>query len=167
MTTSRVSTKRASSRQLPSRGRATSGNAKTIDYWRVATSKAGEGGKNERRWGEGGEGRKGAHHTPAGDVDFPRQSLCRSSPTYADRWCCADLLFYRSNYLQSILSSARILERNPEIGSTARFPLPDLTARVDGWRLVETHARQHGPCWRIMETGHPSTRAVNSGRQLG
>ena len=23
--------------------------------------------------------------------------------------------------------------------------------------------RQHGPCWRVMETGHPSTRAVNSG----
>ena len=30
-------------------------------------------------------------------------------------------------------------------------------------RLVETHARQHGPCWRVMEIGHPSTRAVNSG----
>ena len=63
----------------------------------------------------------------------------------------------------------------------ARFPLPELTARVDGWpvsitrqhvhgpstRLVETRARQHGPCWRVMEIGHPSTRAVNSGRQLG
>ena len=34
-------------------------------------------------------------------------------------------------------------------------------------RPVETRARQHGPCWRVMETGHPSTRAVNSGRQLG
>ena len=34
-------------------------------------------------------------------------------------------------------------------------------------RLVETRARQHGPCWRVMETGHRSTRAVNSGRQLG
>jgi len=52
---------------------------------------------------------------------------------------------------------------------------PELTARVDGWpvsitrqhgpstRLVETRARQHGPCWLVMETGHPSTRAVNSG----
>jgi len=30
-------------------------------------------------------------------------------------------------------------------------------------RLVETRARQHAPCWRVMETGHPSTRAVNSG----
>ena len=37
------------------------------------------------------------------------------------------------------------------------FPLAELTGRVDGpsTRLVET--------WRIMETGHPSTRAVNSG----
>jgi len=34
-------------------------------------------------------------------------------------------------------------------------------------RLVETRARQHGLCWRVMETGHPSTGAVNSGRQLG
>jgi len=35
---------------------------------------------------------------------------------------------------------------------------------------METRARQHGPCWRVMETGHPSTRAVNSGsgnRALG
>jgi len=53
-----------------------------------------------------------------------------------------------------------------------RFPLPVNTGRVDGpstW-LVETRARQHGPCWQVMETGHPSTRAVNSGsgnRALG
>jgi len=38
---------------------------------------------------------------------------------------------------------------------------PELTARVDGWPVYIT--RQHGPCWRLMETGHPSTRAVNSG----
>jgi len=29
-------------------------------------------------------------------------------------------------------------------------------------RLVETRTRQLGPSWRVMETGHPSTRAVNS-----
>ena len=42
------------------------------------------------------------------------------------------------------------------------------TNGVDGpsTPLVETRARQQGPCWRVMETGHPSTRAVNSGRQL-
>jgi len=66
---------------------------------------------------------------------------------------------------------------------------PELTARVDGWPvsitrqhgpwwrahistsrvdgpstwLVETRAHQHDPCWRVMETGHPSTRAVNLG----
>jgi len=40
---------------------------------------------------------------------------------------------------------------------------------IDGpsTRLVETRARQHGPCWQVMETGHPSssplTWAVNSG----
>jgi len=41
-----------------------------------------------------------------------------------------------------------------QIVTKARFPLPELTGRVDG------------PSWRVMETGHPSTRAVNSGRQL-
>ena len=43
----------------------------------------------------------------------------------------------------------------------ARFPLAELTARVNGWPVSITC--QHGPCWRIMETGHPSTQAVNSG----
>ena len=38
---------------------------------------------------------------------------------------------------------------------------PELTARVDGWPVSTT--RVDGPCWRVMETGHPSTRAVNSG----
>jgi len=35
----------------------------------------------------------------------------------------------------------------------ARFPLAVLTARQLG--LVETRARHYGPCWRLMETGHP------------
>jgi len=57
----------------------------------------------------------------------------------------------------------------------ARFPLPELTARVDWWLVSIT--RQHGPCWRarvstsrvdgpstrVMETGHPSTRVVETG----
>jgi len=30
--------------------------------------------------------------------------------------------------------------------SEARFPLPEFTARVDGWPVSIT--RQHGPCWR-------------------
>ena len=51
------------------------------------------------------------------------------------------------------------------------FPRPELTGDQfplpgPSTRLVETYARQHGQCWRVMETGHPSTRAVNSGRQL-
>ena len=37
----------------------------------------------------------------------------------------------------------------------ARFPLAELTARVDGWPFSIT--RQHGPCWR----------AVLTARQLG
>ena len=59
--------------------------------------------------------------------------------------------------------------------SKARFPLPELTGdqfplpvntgRVDG-RPVST-SRVDGPCWRVMETGHTSTRAVNLGGQLG
>ena len=38
---------------------------------------------------------------------------------------------------------------------------------ISKFLLAELTARQHGQCWRVMETGHPSTRAVNSGRQLG
>jgi len=46
---------------------------------------------------------------------------------------------------------------------------PELTAQVDGYgpltRVVETEtrARQRGPCWRVMKTGHPSTRVVETG----
>jgi len=50
----------------------------------------------------------------------------------------------------------------------ARFPLPELTARVNGpTRLVETGRPSTRPVLTVMETGHPSTRAINSGRQLG
>ena len=42
---------------------------------------------------------------------------------------------------------------------------PVSTTRVDGWPV--SIARQHGPCWWVMETGHPSTRAVNSGVNSG
>ena len=53
--------------------------------------------------------------------------------------------------------------RNEALKSGFHYPSwrPELTARVDGWPVSIT--RQHGPCWRVMETGHPSTRAVNSG----
>jgi len=56
-----------------------------------------------------------------------------------------------------------------------RIPLARVsTSRVDGpcwlmilWysstRLVETRARKHGPSWPVMETGHPSTRLVETG----
>jgi len=43
-----------------------------------------------------------------------------------------------------------------------RFPLPVNTGRVDGCAF-ETHTRQHGPCWQVMETGHPSTQVVETG----
>ena len=39
--------------------------------------------------------------------------------------------------------------------SKARFPLPELTARVNG------------PSWRVMETGNRFPLSVNTGRQLG
>ena len=38
---------------------------------------------------------------------------------------------------------------------------PELTAWVDGWPVSIT--RQHGPCWRVMETCHLSTRVVETG----
>ena len=46
----------------------------------------------------------------------------------------------------------------------ARFPLPELTARVDGWPVSIT--RQHGPCWRARvstsRVDGPSTRLVET-----
>ena len=50
--------------------------------------------------------------------------------------------------------------------SKARFPLPELTARVNG--LPVSITGQHGPCWRVMETAvtrklGPSTRVVETG----
>ena len=42
----------------------------------------------------------------------------------------------------------------PEL-TGVQFPLPVNTGR------------QHGPCSRVMETAHPSIRAVYSGRELG
>ena len=37
----------------------------------------------------------------------------------------------------------------------------------DKTKTAETKIAKLGyTCWRVMETGHPSTRAVNSGRQL-
>jgi len=42
----------------------------------------------------------------------------------------------------------------------ARFPLPELTAPVDGWPVSIT--RQHGPCWRAPV----STSRVNTARQF-
>ena len=47
----------------------------------------------------------------------------------------------------------------------ARFPLPELTARVDGWPVSIT--RQRGPCWRARVSNSrvdgPSTRPVLTG----
>jgi len=44
----------------------------------------------------------------------------------------------------------------------ARFPLAELTGRVDGssTRIVETRAHQHGPCWLL--TGNGNRSPVNS-----
>ena len=47
----------------------------------------------------------------------------------------------------------------------ARFPLPELTTRVDGWPV--SIPRQHGPCWRARVSTNrvdgPSTRLVETG----
>ena len=46
-----------------------------------------------------------------------------------------------------------------DLDPISNYPL----SPVSTTRLVETCARQHGPCWRVMETGHPSTRVVETG----
>jgi len=65
------------------------------------------------------------------------------------------------NCYQRLINTTPIFSSDTFCDPKARFPLPELTARVDGWPVSIT--RQHGLCWRVMETGHPSTRAVNSG----
>jgi len=47
------------------------------------------------------------------------------------------------------------------VRSKARFPLAELTARVDG--LPVSITRQHGPSTRLVETGCPATRPVLTG----
>ena len=76
------------------------------------------------------------------------------------------LLIRQLNQQLSPVSTTRVdgPRYRPELTGD-RFPLPVKTGRVDGraFPLAELTGRQHGPCWRVMETGQPSTRVVNSG----
>jgi len=82
--------------------------------------------------------------------------------------CCMSRLVECWHVCCSVVSKAQF--PLPELTGD-RFPLVVSTGRVDGrafplselTRIVETRARQHGPCWRVMETGHPSTRVVETG----
>jgi len=79
--------------------------------------------------------------------------------------------------MQTTVKVLVILNQDFSQVTKARFPLPELTAWVDGWPVSIT--RQHGPCWqaristsrvdgpcwRVMETSHPSTQAVKSGSE--
>ena len=47
----------------------------------------------------------------------------------------------------------------------ARFPLPELTARVDGWPVSIT--RQLGPSTRVVETGLNSNTIISNRRRDG
>jgi len=56
----------------------------------------------------------------------------------------------------------------PTLQCSARFPLPELTARVHGPSRAVNSASGNArpstrPYWRVMEIGHPSTRAINLG----
>ena len=83
--------------------------------------------------------------------------LCRCRTTVV-AWCLSDeetQSHCESLAAQCYCRDTSVSSSDAQLETKARFPLPELTAR------------QHGPCSRVMETGHPSTRAVNSGRQLG
>jgi len=49
-------------------------------------------------------------------------------------------------FCDDIQSHTLITHADDSRWSKARFTLPELTARVDGWPVPIT--RQHGPCWR-------------------
>jgi len=73
-------------------------------------------------------------------------------------------------HLYSVSSQAQDRESSPvkdQRSTTVLRHQLNLSIYGPSTRLVETHTRQRGPCWRVNEIGHPSTRAVNSGRQLG
>jgi len=68
--------------------------------------------------------------------------------------------------LSSALASCRIVGwRRVASRTEARFPLAELTARVNGpsWRLTGFHYPSTRPVLTVMETGHPSTRVVETG----
>jgi len=70
----------------------------------------------------------------------------------------------RASYFAFYLCHSSLVAQLSPVSTT---PVDGPSTGPSSTRLVETRTRQHGPCSLVMETGHPSTRFVYSGRQLG
>jgi len=62
-------------------------------------------------------------------------------------WLCSTVSCIIEKYWNMMLSYVALIE--------------ELPARVDGWPV--STSRVDRPCWRVMETSHPSTRLVETG----
>ena len=83
--------------------------------------------------------------------------LCRSKSTTTN--CKTTALYKVCSEIVSDHVTALLLCRKPRVNpvaAKARFPLPELTARV----------RPNGPSWRVTGFHYPSTRAVFYGRPV-
>ena len=71
-------------------------------------------------------------------------------------WCCSNCIEYCDcGFVLSPVSTTRVNGPN--------WRVPGFHYKHGLFLLAELTGRQHSPCWRVMETGHPSTWAVNSG----
>jgi len=112
-----------------------------------------------------------AHSTKSPTPYSVRLEREHSTSSYGLMYACIKPGFHYPSWRPELTGDRFPLPVNTDGGA---FPLAEYANDNRLWqsvgpstRLMETRARQHGPCWRVMETGHPSTRAFNSGRQLG
>jgi len=82
----------------------------------------------------------------------------------------------KSQDVQQLLQFGQIINDLSWLSHTARNKTVYRPTRItthnycDQWpsaSVILSVCLSVSPCWRVMETGHLSTRAVNSGRQLG
>ena len=94
-----------------------------------------------RRWGQGWGVDYGINN------DEPQTSLCRCSFSGDQLWRC-------SSYQSFSCSTVCLRRHSAAAHNKARFPLPELTAQVNG------------PSWRVTGFHYPSTRAVLTGARF-
>ena len=103
-----------------------------------------------------------------GRKDIRPQNLCANNlqpfPCRCPFSCLRRTWWIGVKHNVSRVRVSNIIPLAVQLKTKARFPLPELTAQVDGWPVSITH--QHGPCWRAhfstRRVDGPSTRPFNS-----